>query len=501
VNEEVRVGKDILELVAGAMYTNPLSVFREYVQNAADSIELRRRSGADRAGEVHICFDHQERSVLIRDNGISIPKEEFVSRLITFGASKKRGQGLRGFRGVGRLSGLGFCQELVFRGREAGEKRITEVTWDGRVLKQFLKDPNFEGNLQDIVREAVTVKTFAAADQPDSFFEVEMKKLLRLQSDVLLNEEAVEHYLAHVAPVPISRTFPLWQELQVLSEKYGNTQPIELRVGSNEEPIERYGAVKRPNYQFAPPALSGLETFELTGIDGEVTAYGWVADHAYAGALPKMSGWGGLRLRAGDIQVGDLDLAARLFPEERFNAWTIGEIHVISNRILPNARRDDFEPSVHYAHLQDEVSHKAKEISSRIRQNSILRNRVRTVEADLKRVDEWVSAASAAKVPRLVLTAIQNISRSLLIRASDQAKHISNTKDARTLGRKIDDLGLQLSGLNGRGSRKTTQKTVVLGLEEPMIAAVAAILQSSKSPKDGVALAAAVLDAFEGKLS
>jgi len=33
------VGKDILELVSGGMYIDPMSMIREYIQNAVDSID------------------------------------------------------------------------------------------------------------------------------------------------------------------------------------------------------------------------------------------------------------------------------------------------------------------------------------------------------------------------------------------------------------------------------------------------------------------------------
>ena len=46
-------------------------------------------------------------------------------RLTAFGASKKRGKGSRGFRGVGRLAGIGYCQELVFRSRVPGESKVS----------------------------------------------------------------------------------------------------------------------------------------------------------------------------------------------------------------------------------------------------------------------------------------------------------------------------------------------------------------------------------------
>ena len=37
--EEIIIGKDILELLSNAMYVEPLTIYREYLQNSADSID------------------------------------------------------------------------------------------------------------------------------------------------------------------------------------------------------------------------------------------------------------------------------------------------------------------------------------------------------------------------------------------------------------------------------------------------------------------------------
>ena len=37
--DEIVIGKDVLELVSSAMYVDPLTIYREYLQNAADAID------------------------------------------------------------------------------------------------------------------------------------------------------------------------------------------------------------------------------------------------------------------------------------------------------------------------------------------------------------------------------------------------------------------------------------------------------------------------------
>jgi len=59
-----------------------------------------------------------------------------------------------------------------------------------------------------------------------------------------------------------------------------------------------------------------------------------------------------------------------LFPEPRFNSWTVAEIHVVDKKILPNGRRDAFEHNSHYANLLSHLTLTAKLIAKRCRQMS-----------------------------------------------------------------------------------------------------------------------------------
>jgi len=99
-----------------------------------------------------------------------------------------------------------------------------------------------------------------------------------------------------------------------------------------------------------------------------------ILHHGYKGAIPASANVRGLRLRVGNIQVGDEKLLEDLFPEPRFNAWSVGEIHIFDQRVTPNGRRDHFEQNVHYLNLLNHLSPFAREISRRCRTSSIQRN-------------------------------------------------------------------------------------------------------------------------------
>jgi HSP90 family molecular chaperone len=157
---EVVVGKDVLELVSSAMYIDPMTIYREYIQNAADSIDEARATGlieTDASGRVDIEVHAPTRAVRIRDYGCGVPFKDFGRKLAALGGSAKRGTRARGFRGVGRLAGLGYAQELVFRSRSAGESKVSVLRWDCRQLKAALRNPNQNTGVIDVIRDVTTL--------------------------------------------------------------------------------------------------------------------------------------------------------------------------------------------------------------------------------------------------------------------------------------------------------------------------------------------------------
>lgn len=378
-NQQVVVGKDILELLTAAMYVDPLCIYREYIQNAADAIEDAVDSGVLKRpsdGEIRIRVDPSQRVVSIVDNGTGIPRDDFVNRLTSIGASEKRAKVRRGFRGVGRLSGLAYCQYLVFRSRSAASEPVSELRWDVRRMRNVLRDPEFSGRLKGAVLETISLKTDTSTADGPHFFEVRLEGVVRLKNDVLLDESAIRHYLAQVAPVPFAAEFERGRQIEAaLSENKVQAPCFRIVLGDADEQVVRIHADKLPARSGATDSYSEIEFVSFEDVDGAVGAIGWVLHHSYLGALPPSVGVAGLRLRKHNVQVGGADLVAPLFAEPRFNAWVVGEIHVLDPRIIPNGRRDDFEPNVHYSKLQANLSALARGLGRRCRQVSAERTR------------------------------------------------------------------------------------------------------------------------------
>ena len=403
IHEAPIIGKDVLELLSSSMYINPLAIFREYVQNSADSIDEAVGIGLlrkQKEGRVEISIDPHERSVTIRDNGTGIPRSQFASRLVALGASRKRGTKARGFRGVGRLAGLGYCQELLFRSRADGEREISELRWDCRRLKTILRDAQFADELGDLIQQVVRVRRHVDTTLPERFFEVQLLGIVRHGSDVLLNSTVVEAYLSQVAPVPFSPEFTIAKDIEATLAKLTTTSDLCIFLNGSEAPLFRPHRNSFLVRKGLSDCFTGIDVFEIEGSTGTPSAIGWVAHHGYHGAISSDSKISGLRLRSGNMQIGDSDLLNGLFQESRFNSWVVGEIHVLDERILPNGRRDHFEQSVHFNDLVNQLAPIANDLSRRCRISSIQRNWLRQFDLAKSAIDEAIAILQQGAVPQ-----------------------------------------------------------------------------------------------------
>ena len=375
--DAVVVGKDILELLSSAMYVDPLSIFREYIQNAADSLDQAIELGHFRNGQnprIEVTIDPVTRSVIIRDNGTGISKSAFKRTLTSIAVSRKRGSAARGFRGVGRLSGLGYCQTLIMRSKSVDDTVVSCMHWDCRRLRELLRDPA-ELSLGEILHEIIETYPMETDGAPSHFFEVEMQGVVRCKNDILLNKDALERYLAQVAPVPFHPSFSFAKDIESFLVEHKISKTYKLAI--NETPVFRpfrdtYEARSNVHGKF-----TGLDFFKVPGLSTDIDALGWILQSDYLGAIPDRHGIEGLRLRVGNIQIGDSRLLDSRFPEPRFNAWTVGECHVVSQKITPNARRYDFEDTPHYSNLLGHLIPKAKEIAKACRECSLQRAKER----------------------------------------------------------------------------------------------------------------------------
>lgn len=436
---EVVVGKDVLELVSSAMYVDPMTVYREYVQNAADAVDVARAAGLlsdGESGRVDIEVDPGSRTVRIRDNGCGVPFQDFGRKLTALGGSAKRGTSARGFRGVGRLAGLGYAQELVFRSRVAGERKVSELRWDCRRLKAMLRDAGADMGVADLIRSVTALERIELPDAAERFFEVELRGVVRLRNDRLMSPSAIGEYLSQVAPVPFSPNFRFGEEITTALSRHIDMSALDIRVEGLDEPLHRphrdfFVFEDKSSISFDSPAF-----VEIPGIDGDVAAVAWVLHHEYEGAVPTGTLLKGLRLRAGNVQVGDHTLLEDLFPEPRFNAWSVGEVHVIDRRVVPNGRRDHFEQNAHFHNMLNHLTPAVRDIARRCRTSSTRRKWDREFEQQARLAEETLAVieqggVSRAERERLALVVEQTLLRMAKVASMDLLRDQADERGSR----------------------------------------------------------------------
>jgi molecular chaperone HtpG len=361
-----------------------------------------------------IDVDPATRSVRIRDNGVGLRWSTFTRRLTALGASAKRGTSARGFRGVGRLAGLGYVQELIFRSRTDGESLVSELRWDGRSLRSAFRDADSSGGLADLIGRVVTARRVDAGGYPDRFFEVELKGIVRVRSDKLMSPAAIAEYLAQVAPVPFSPEFKLGDEINAALSGVVELADLEVRITGLEQPVYRpYLDSFIDDNRVS--SFGEVEIIKVPGMEGELAAIAWLLHHDYDGTIPSGSLVKGLRLRCGNVQVGGNTLLEDLFPEPRFNGWSVGEVHVVDRRIVPNGRRDNFEQNAHFNNLLNHLTPTARKITRLCRTNSIRRRWRREFELHQEAVIEKLSVLAqgslgAAGRAKIAVSADQELS-------------------------------------------------------------------------------------------
>ena len=133
----------------------------------------------------------------------------------------------------------------------------------------------------------------------------------------------------------------------------------EYKITVNDEQLFRpYSAELSITSKQRNDQIEAVELFTL--YNGTALAYGWYGKRRdFLGSIRKGAAVSGLRVKVGNLQAGDQHLLDHCFRENRFNSYTVGEIHVCDQSLLPNSRRDDFidnkEKAILYNLIEREI--------------------------------------------------------------------------------------------------------------------------------------------------
>ncbi len=231
-----------------------------------------------------------------------------------------------------------------------------------------------DSSLSDVLNSVVSVKI--GEEKSDShYFKVELFGVS--DADGLMNENKIIDYMRQTLPVSYKSDFVYGSLIRQKMEYKGISIPeynITLDFDGETIKIEKpYGCkIVSDRIKKISDNIKDI-VFKEFIVGGKTVAILWYADTEFYGTItdPLTKG---IRMRHGNILFGDGSTLRKLFKEERFNGWLVGELIIDSDLFIPNARRDDFEKNDEYLGLQVQVSEWSKKISKMIRKKSTERN-------------------------------------------------------------------------------------------------------------------------------
>lgn len=348
-SSEYVFGANIIENLTTGMYKDSRVIYREYIQNACDSIDGAERTGILGIGEgsIEILLDARARSIEIRDNGLGVKAEDFKVVLGNIADSGKELGVDKGFRGIGRLAGLAYCSKLHFISKAKGESVESTLVCDAMRMRELLNENNLgEKHTASEVLEQIysfTEKPVCdGADTDSHYFKVVLEDVNKENSD-LLDSARIRDYLAFVAPIPYQSTFLFRAKVHNHAEEVG--YPIdEYKIFlDGEQLFKKYTCDIRDRGGNRDDEIHDVEFHDFYDEAGELVAWMWFGASNFKGVIDKKNNpMSCLRLRKENIQIGDESTLDQFHREERGNRYFIGEVFAISRDLIPDSQRDYF---------------------------------------------------------------------------------------------------------------------------------------------------------------
>lgn len=364
------VGKELLEQLMFSLYPEAETIYREYLQNACDSINEAVKTEVlsnKKDGHVTINIDKSHHVITIEDNGTGIETSKVEMTLKSIACSKKKRESSAGLYGIGRLVGGGYCKQLIFRTSSINEDVASEMIFDMEQIRAILEDDSDNSSASEVIHRVTKFSTYPE-ETNKHYFKVILKDILPDYREILLDVQKINTYLSQVAPIPYEATFYnnlICQNISENNKFHGYYKSLnEVNVSIND-----YVGLKKPyeikfkgtehkytdedesiRYDNAP--INNIKLFTITDHELGDMAWGWYAYTPTGTQIKEVDPYTrkpvltrGIRLRCHNIQIGDENFLNKYFKQARSHVYFNGEIFIINQNIIPTANRSDIAPN------------------------------------------------------------------------------------------------------------------------------------------------------------
>ena len=355
-----RFGVKMLDLALGKIYTNPLVIYREYIQNACDGLELAINKGLIKPQEAVISIQIDKNEITIKDRGVGVGVTEIGPRLVDLGNSKKYKDNLIGQYGIGRLIAAQYCEKIIFETSCRGENKKSKLTWNTEDAFKLIESHEFEDGT-DVVNK-VTSCMFEPEDVNEHYFRVKLCGL-KHRIDKLVDIQAVKEYVSLIAPVDYTLEFkegylhPAFEENPEINELYKKERIYKVMI--NSEDVRKPYSIDVPNKdtELIKPLFVKFED-----PDDGLLGWGWYALNDKIIQMNNIA-FKGIRFRKLNTAVGDYNVMANYMKNVSVN-YFVGEIFLIHENIQPTGSRDGFVDSLQKSEFDTLMAEKAEKMYS-----------------------------------------------------------------------------------------------------------------------------------------
>jgi len=352
---KIKFGVGLLETITVALYESPIILFREYVQNSLDAynraIDVENKKEINNFG-ANIITDKENKKIIITDNGYAINPDKFREKMTNISISEKdEDRKYIGFRGIGRISGLPFCERLIFRSKFEDVNYVDVCTWNGAEYKTLIKNKSKDSLEQRIDDILIFSKEDYDKKQEDHFFEVIIDQY-DLEIEDLISTELFEERLKKLLPLNYLSSFT---QSKIIIEHY--------KIFMNEDlnrfiiPVKYNGNELFKNYTDKYILESGICFWELREQKkdnklGESIGLIWFSFDRQL-KVQRDSEYFGILTRSKNMLMGSNDTFAKVANESAvyFTSYgemvqalrgVYGELLINNSNLRDNARRDWF---------------------------------------------------------------------------------------------------------------------------------------------------------------
>ena len=270
-----------------------------------------------------------------------------------------------GFRGIGRISALPFCDRLTFINKSQNSKEVNICVWEGRKYREILNNraTSFT-TFEEVITEIVDIsKELSSDDEQIHYFKVIIDNY-GYEIDEVLSSTSFKQKLKNLLPLKYSDEFTASERIISKYKEYMNEDLTDFMCS-----VFLDGDELRKNYTDERHLLdSSIVFWELRGKDGEKGQKGEKIGILWFTFNRKIIGSRndtdyGIFVRSKNVLMGSNDIFADLCLDSKEHVATYseltgtlrgvyGELLINSANLKDNARREWFKTDEHSIFLK-----------------------------------------------------------------------------------------------------------------------------------------------------